>query len=392
MAVTSRSDEQPPRNSPADEALAAADVAAHLVSALMTRAGGSAVDLARVERVCVTLRRAGTPHWRVLCSSLSPAAAQLAAAAAGTAGVDWRRLYAQLHGVAFPAPRCRCSDFVFLVDITYADAPLFSGCAGPFAGGAHAARHDDAHWLRVAAPGGGDAPPAPVLTAGDVYDWPVRFSARVCARRLADGAMAEVARGMSLAQSPAAESQYVLDSADGVAQQAHTAVLAFFTELPARTRRDPVQDSDVTLNVNLFLQAEDAADAPTAHAADAVAPLFFRMQGYNEDGSPPHGAGGLRPRPPLHEAAGSGVHRFRYNPGAIWANGGRVEGPVELLIEEEVLARRVVLRRRGVMASLFFGGGAFREDGTPWMSQPAKDHGSCDDVCAALDRLVFVPP
>jgi hypothetical protein len=375
--------------SPADAALAAADVAAHLMGALMLRAGGSATDLARVERVCVALRRAGTPHWRALCFSLSPSTAATAAAADGV--TDWRRVYAQLHFVAFPAPRCRCADFVFFVDTSYNGAPLFSGCAGPFAGGAHAARRGNVHWLRVAPAGGDDTPAPPTLIAGDVYDWPTRFRARVCARRLADGALAEVARDMEV-RTPTPASRDIFESYgnDGVRPQMHTAVLHFWRELPARTRRD-TKDAEVTLNVQLFLQAADAADAADEDAADAVEPLFFRKQGYNPDGSPPHGNESRRPRPPLHEAGG-GFFRLYPNPnlGNLWPLGSRVEPAA---IEEAALARRVVLRRRGgATAALSFGGSDFREDGTPWMAPEAEHRGSCADVCAALDRLVFVPP
>jgi hypothetical protein len=385
-------------SSPADAALAAGDVAGHIIAALLSRAGGGAADLARLECVCRALRRAAAPHWRPLCETLSRAAVLQAACGAGTAGgaQPWRRLYAQLRTATFgkPPPRCRCTDFRFLLDVSYAGQPLLSACLGPFAGEPHAAQRARSHWLGVPAPPSGDAAAPPVVvTAGDVFDWPTRFRASLYVQRCADGALSPLVLRAQPA-TPVAWTQSALACPK-------SAELQFDHFLSDDLELDQASDNvqSLAFSVRLFLQAQDAAEAASEAEADATAPLFFRTPAFadaaNDSGDAPHVPG--LPRRPLHESSAlpeergcfNNRRRRVYNTGWGHTDDGADRAP----IDECALSRRVVLRRRGGVAAAL----AFEftgDDGGKDMSRDAECRaagGGCVELCASLDRLAFAP-
>jgi hypothetical protein len=291
----------PPAASPADAALAVDDVAAHVVALLMGAARGEAADLARAECVCTALRRAAAPHWRALCCALSAAAVRRAAAPVGD-HARWRRLYAQLHAATFlmPLTRSGCGDFVFLVDVTHKGAPLFSACMGPFAGAAHAEysvlHHEMVATAAEAAPEG--APPC--ITAGDMYDWPKHFRARVYAQRCADGALAAVMLDVQ-PESPVAcqqgdsSDEEEDDDDDAPADKLDLpptmAALTFGGKLPHVQNMGSDSEPE-PLRLRLFLEAEDASLWGGGDDDANVQPLFFRTPGYRYDDEPPAGGGG----------------------------------------------------------------------------------------------------
>jgi hypothetical protein len=408
MAAPRGRDAAQPAGSPADAALAQGDVAGHIIGALLARAGGTAADLARLECVCRALRRAAAPHWRSLCENVSRAAAALHAAAAGSGVPPWRRLYAQLRTATFgtPPPRCRCTDFRWLLDVSFAGQTLLSVCLGPFAGEAHAAQRAATHWVGAQAPeGAGGGAPSLVVTAGDVYDWPTRIRATLFAQRVSDGALSLLLLN-ALPQTPVAWTQ--------TPRAGHTAELEYAHYLSNDYVLDQASDSLASLpfRVQLFLQAQDAAEAASEAEADAVAPLFFRTPAFDaandRGGSAPPAPG--QPRRPLHESGTEeerGCHNTHvrrvynrhgyYGGGDELPNGNGPDADDRVAIDECALARRLVLRRRGgVVAALSFGRG-HREDGTPdevtaYDAAHFAALDGCSRLCASLDRCAFTPP
>jgi hypothetical protein len=351
----------PPAASPADAALAVAGVAAHVVALLMGAARGEAADLARAECVCTALRRAAAPHWRALCCTLSPAVVRRTAAPADD-HARWRRLYRQLHAATFlmADPHCSCGDFVFLVDVMHKGAPLFSACMGPFTGAEHERLSAGSHELVATAAEGAPESAPPRVTAGDLYDWPKRFRARVYAQRCADGALAAVMLDVQ-PSAPVADMQGDDSSEDGdddePAIPLTMAALTFGGSLPLmpNTGSDGSDGSDAPpLYLQLYLEAEDGA-------AD---PLFFRTPGYRYQDEPPAGGGGHRPRMSKQE--------IEKPTGMVFSR----DEPCDLPIERAALARRVVLRRAPLCAAtLTFGYGNM----------------GCSELCAELDMLNFEP-
>jgi hypothetical protein len=350
----------PPAVSPADAALAVADAAAHVVAVLMGAAHGTAEDLARAECVCTALRRAAAPHWRALCCTLSSAVVRRTAASVDD-HARWRRLYRQLHAASFLVPdaRCACADFLFLVDVTHKGASLFSACMGPFTGVAHVQRRVESHELVATAAEGAPESAPPRVTAGDLYDWPKHFRARVYAQRCADGALAAVMLDVQ-PDAPIANEQGGDDddSDDELHIPLTMGALTFSGFLPLVPTTGSEGEAP-PVYLRLFMEAEDS------YGFDANAePLFFRQPGYRcfRD-EPPAGGGGHRPRLSKQETK---ERRSGYVPDP--------DQPCDLPIERAALARPVVLRRADCAATLNFGYGRM----------------DCFALCTELDMLNFI--
>jgi hypothetical protein len=326
----------------------------------MGAAHGTAEDLARAECVCTALRRAAAPHWRALCCTLSSAVVRRTAASVDD-HARWRRLYRQLHAASFLVPdaRCACADFLFLVDVTHKGASLFSACMGPFTGVAHVQRRVESHELVATAAEGAPESAPPRVTAGDLYDWPKHFRARVYAQRCADGALAAVMLDVQ-PDAPIANEQGGDDddSDDELHIPLTMGALTFSGFLPLVPTTGSEGEAP-PVYLRLFMEAEDS------YGFDANAePLFFRQPGYRcfRD-EPPAGGGGHRPRLSKQETK---ERRSGYVPDP--------DQPCDLPIERAALARPVVLRRADCAATLNFGYGRM----------------DCFALCTELDMLNFI--
>ncbi len=182
------------------------------------------------------------------------------------------------------------------------------------------------------------------VTAGDLFDWPTAFAATVYARRVADGAIACVARNQK--GDIGGDESDDDDSSDDEKPAQSSFALRF--NMAVGTTAD-VDDDGVSMELKLRFQSHDAA-----------APLFFLAPGFRTRRS-------NKPRPPLCWRAGP-----------FFFSSGDWHG--EAAIPEAALASRAAVSadEYGACAVL-----SFASEGADC---------SCDELCTALGVLRWEAP